>query len=748
VLELRHIATNDVYTYSWLKSANLSQHTERYDKFALILDADFPTGQYRYTAFESTTSVKSGSVSVVENGLAAVRYAPQNVEQWENGFDYVEFGGTTPAPAAAVAPVIQPAAGTYGGFFTLTLTSATVGANIYYTTDGSIPTSQNGTLYDPLNPPVVTSSATVRARAYADGLTFSSVTSSVFTVIPITVEAIPEGDTYLIGTLDPIVLVSNDEQALIYYTTNGADPTQSSTQFTAAIPAFSVITTLKFRAFDAPAAPSAIVTEIYNIQALAPVVSTNSGTFTSTVTPIVTNPNAFGTIEQSVNGGAFTTYTGAEVDVTSTIIYRIVAAGVYVTSATVTRVYTIQVATPVISPNGGTFVTSQEVTLTCATSGADIRYTTDGTNPTSSSTLYNPASKPSLTATTDFRARAFKTGCTDSAVASATFTAVARVWLMGNSTGGGGNGRLYRSINKGAAWNEIEPAGAGTFDWLRSAQADFGSFGYVTAGNRIFRLTANATVFNELTIPNANNVVSLMSCAKDNGTMVIYTDPTTSPTVRNIFKTDANGANLAEFTVNGYTVSKAFNGVRISRNATRYALGGDQRTSVAAAQRVPVLISGDSGATWTTPFVSTSNLAGLVAASADLENMIFIVLNSAGSFVSVQLTQNFGTSFTSPAGITNSNYIYASNADMSYLFRGLVGGTQFQFSTNKGTSFTTVAISGISGDILTISCNETGDEVTVTTSNRAYVSLNFGATWAQTQPAGAGNRNWTLNNIQ
>jgi hypothetical protein len=239
-----------------------------------------------------------------------------------------------------------------------------------------------------------------------------------------------------------------------------------------------------------------------------------------------------------------------------------------------------------------------------------------------------------------------------------------------------------------------------------------------------------------------------MSCAKDNGTMVIYTDPTTSPTVRNIFKTDANGDNLAEFTVNGYTVSKAFIGVRISRNATRYALGGDQRTATAAAQRVPALISNDSGATWTVPFVSTSNAAILVSASDDLENLIYIVINSSNVFVSVQLTQDFGSSFTSPAGITNNSYIYASNADMSYLFRAIANDTQFQFSTNKGTSFTTVAIPSISGDILTISCNETGDEVTVTTSNRAYVSLDFGATWAQTQPAGNGNRNWTLNNIQ
>jgi hypothetical protein len=81
---------------------------------------------------------------------------------------------------------------------------------------------------------------------------------------------------------------------------------------------------------------------------------------------------------------------------------------------------TTTVAAPTFSPPGGTYASAQTVTISSATAGATIRYTVDGSTPTASSPLYSgPISVP---ASRTVNAIATKSGSTDSAVSSASYT--------------------------------------------------------------------------------------------------------------------------------------------------------------------------------------------------------------------------------------------------------------------------------------------------------------------------------------
>jgi hypothetical protein len=79
-----------------------------------------------------------------------------------------------------------------------------------------------------------------------------------------------------------------------------------------------------------------------------------------------------------------------------------------------------QVQTPLITPPGGTFSGTQEVVLACATTGATIRFTTDGSVPSELSALFGGVI--TLTNTTVLRVRAFRADIVPSAEASASFT--------------------------------------------------------------------------------------------------------------------------------------------------------------------------------------------------------------------------------------------------------------------------------------------------------------------------------------
>ena len=87
-----------------------------------------------------------------------------------------------------------------------------------------------------------------------------------------------------------------------------------------------------------------------------------------------------------------------------------------------------KLATPVLSQGTDYYVGTQSVTITCEPSDAAIYYTLDGTNPSSSSTLYNGAI--SINESKTLKAIAIKSGYSNSDIVSATYTILTPLTTM------------------------------------------------------------------------------------------------------------------------------------------------------------------------------------------------------------------------------------------------------------------------------------------------------------------------------
>ncbi len=206
----------------------------------------------------STPVVTNGKVYVAANGQVDV---------------YGLFNGE---PTAA-APVITPDGGTFGDNQSVTLSSATSSANIFYTLNGSAPTP-GSTLYT--EPITIGADTTLRAIASASGYVQSGVSSATFTFSDQTppVSFLPAAGTYTAA--QQVTLSDTDTGAKIYYTTNGSTPTASSALYSGPI-TVSASQTINAIAIDPSLQNSNLATAAYLIQAGGSSINFGSG-FSST----------------------------------------------------------------------------------------------------------------------------------------------------------------------------------------------------------------------------------------------------------------------------------------------------------------------------------------------------------------------------------------------------------------------------------------------------------------------------------
>ncbi len=160
----------------------------------------------------------------------------------------------------------------------------------------------------------------------------------------------------------------------------------------------------------------------------APVFSVPGGTYSTAQSVTLSTATSGASIRYTTDGSnpsetAGTLYNNTAIAINSTTTLKAIAYLTGMTdSAISSATYTLMASAPAFSVPGGTYSTAQSVTLSTATSGASIRYTTDGSNPSETArTLYNNTAI-AINSTTTLKAIAYLTGMTDSAISSATYT--------------------------------------------------------------------------------------------------------------------------------------------------------------------------------------------------------------------------------------------------------------------------------------------------------------------------------------
>jgi uncharacterized protein (TIGR03118 family) len=261
------------------------------------------------------------------------------------------------------------------------------------------------------------------------GASSGSLTEVIQTPATATPAFTPAAGSY--STVETISISDADPRATIYYTTDGQTPSSKSTIYSKPF-AISKTTTVKAIAGATGLANSIVSSAPYTISlnaTAAPTFGLAAGKFTGAQSLTLADSSKGAAIYYTMDGTTPTTgstvYSKAISITKTTTVKALALAPNLVESAVVSAVYTISApsspaAAPTFSPAAGYYASAQSVTLGDTTRDAKIYYTTDGSTPTTNSSVY---SQPiSVSSSMTIKAIAVAPGSEASSVATGAYT--------------------------------------------------------------------------------------------------------------------------------------------------------------------------------------------------------------------------------------------------------------------------------------------------------------------------------------
>ena len=416
------------------------------------------------TTPSTSSSVYSSAITVsATETLEAIATAPLYMTSGVGSAAYTING-------AVATPTFSPAAGTYSSAQTVTISDGTSGATIYYTTNGTTPTTASTTYSSAIT---VSATETLEAIATKANYSNSAVGSAAYTISTASIHTVQDNNGYSAnGTSVAVAFGSNvtsGDVVLVAVSTYDAEtisaPTDtqgnSFTQLVTAGTSGAAVAAIYAATAKSTAADTVtcnisstnnIHCHIYEVSGVTATVdktgtSSQAGTALTVSTSASTsnaNDYVFAYFADNHTASTYTVGSGygdtqasedtsggdsgfSEDKVVTATGTQTATATASTTDTFVNLIVTLeasgsqpQVATPTFSPAAGAYGPAQTVTISDSTSGSTIYYTTNGTTPTTSSSTYSSAITVSATETLE--AIATHSGDVTSAVGSAAYT--------------------------------------------------------------------------------------------------------------------------------------------------------------------------------------------------------------------------------------------------------------------------------------------------------------------------------------